>query len=31
MNRINDGVLWSFGTKNLAWTENGLEWSNVTP
>jgi hypothetical protein len=26
-----DGVMWSFGTKNLAWTEDGDTWHDVTP
>jgi hypothetical protein len=27
----NDGVLWSFGTKDLAWTADGSTWSRVSP
>lgn len=27
----NDGVLWSFGPKHIAWTENGKIWHDVTP
>lgn len=27
----NDGVLWSFGSKHIAWTEDGIKWNNVTP
>jgi hypothetical protein len=27
----NDGVMWSFGRKHVAWTENGLDWNDVTP
>jgi hypothetical protein len=27
----NDGVLWSFGPKNIIWTEDGIRWNEVTP
>jgi hypothetical protein len=27
----NDGVMWSFGTKHLAWTEDAKIWHDVTP
>jgi|GEM_PF-1226058 len=27
----NDGVLWSFGPKSIAWTEDGRRWNDVTP
>lgn len=27
----NDGVLWSFGSKHIAWTEDGIKWHNTTP
>jgi hypothetical protein len=27
----NDGVMWSFGAKHVAWTENGLDWNDQTP
>jgi hypothetical protein len=27
----NDGVLWSFGTKDLIWTEDGVQWNDATP
>lgn len=27
----NDGVMWSFGTKQIAWTEDGVTWHDVTP
>jgi hypothetical protein len=27
----NDGVMWSFGRKQVAWTENGVDWSDATP
>lgn len=27
----NDGVMWSFGTKNVAWTEDAVTWNDVTP
>ena len=27
----NDGVIWSFGTKNVAWSEDALAWNDVTP
>lgn len=27
----NDGVMWSFGTKHLAWTEDALTWNDATP
>jgi hypothetical protein len=27
----NDGVMWSFGSKNVAWTDDGKKWSDVTP
>ncbi len=27
----NDGVLWSFAPKHVAWTEDGVAWHNVTP
>jgi len=27
----NDGVMWSFGPKHLAWTEDGKKWIDVTP
>jgi len=27
----NDGVLWSFGTKHVCFTEDGKRWRNVTP
>jgi hypothetical protein len=27
----NDGVMWSFGGKHVAWTENGLDWNDATP
>jgi len=26
-----DGVLWSFGTKHLAWTEDGVHWNDGFP
>lgn len=26
-----DGVMWSFGTKQLAWTVDGSAWNDVTP
>lgn len=27
----NHGVMWSFGTKHLAWTDDGVHWHEVTP
>jgi len=27
----NDDVMWSFGTKQVAWTENGVDWTDATP
>jgi hypothetical protein len=27
----NDGVMWSFGTKDLAWTEDTVMWHDETP
>ena len=27
----NDGVMWSFGTKNIAWSEDAVNWNDVTP
>jgi hypothetical protein len=27
----NDGVMWSFGPKHIAWTENAKTWNDVTP
>ncbi len=27
----NDGVMWSFGPKHIAWAENAKEWNDVTP
>ncbi len=27
----NDGVMWSFGGKNVAWTDDGKKWTDVTP
>lgn len=27
----NDGVLWSFGTNDLAWTSDGVHWEIATP
>lgn len=27
----NDGVMWSFGPKHLAWTEDAVTWHDVTP
>ncbi len=27
----NDGVLWSFGPRHLAWTDDGEKWNDVTP
>jgi hypothetical protein len=27
----NDGVMWSFGSKHLAWTEDGRTWHDATP
>jgi hypothetical protein len=27
----NDGVMWSFGTKHLAWTEDAKSWKDATP
>jgi hypothetical protein len=27
----NDRIMWSFGTKQLAWTEDGAEWNDGTP
>jgi hypothetical protein len=27
----NDGALWSFAPKHVAWTEDGVTWHNVTP
>lgn len=27
----NDGVMWSFGAAHLLWTENGVDWNDVTP
>ncbi len=27
----NDGVMWSFGTKHVCWTEDGVKWNDVTP
>lgn len=27
----NDGVMWSFGRKQVAWTENGVDWIDATP
>jgi hypothetical protein len=26
-----DGVMWSFGRKNVAWTEDGVHWTDATP
>jgi hypothetical protein len=27
----NDGVMWSYGTKHVAWTEDAITWHDVTP
>jgi hypothetical protein len=27
----NDGVMWSFGTKQVAWTDDVQNWHDVTP
>lgn len=27
----NDGVMWSFGTKNVAYTRDAVKWTDVTP
>ncbi len=27
----NDGVLWSFGPKDISWTEDGKKWRSATP